>query len=150
MSNKYTYKLPFTKEQLQVDYWAGLSQVEIAARYHTTQKVVWRAMSNLGIKARTAAKRNQKGSSNDSWKGDAAGYSAFHKRIEVLKGRPRKCEQCGTTDIHKNYDWANLTGRYEDPKDYRRLCRSCHWKMDKKILNIIKMRKRGATCQKTE
>lgn len=142
MANRYTYVLPFTKEQLEIDYVAGLSQAEIAVRYGTTQKVIWRAMKNLGVPARKAAKRNQRGSKNDSWKGNQAGYAAFHKRIEVLNGRPRKCEKCGTTDLRKRYDWANLTGRYEDPKDYRRLCRSCHFKMDKIILNIKRMRGR--------
>jgi hypothetical protein len=144
MANRYTYVLPFTKEQLDIDYAAGLSQCEIAQRYGTTQKVVWKAMKNFGVKARVAAKRNQRGDDNDSWKGNEAGYAAMHKRIEALNGRPRKCEHCGTTDLRKSYDWANLTGRYEDPQDYRRLCRSCHFKMDKIILNIKHLRGR---CQ---
>jgi hypothetical protein len=142
MSNQHTYKPPFTKEQLEIDYAAGLSQTEIAERYHTTQKVVWRAMQRFGIKARVAAKRNQRGTANDSWKGKDVTYAAFHKRVEALKGRPTKCEVCGTTDEHKHYDWANLTGRYDDPDDYRRMCRTCHWKHDKKILNIKKMQER--------
>jgi hypothetical protein len=143
MANRYTYRLPFTQDQLAFDYAAGLTQAEIAARYHTTQKVVWRAMVKFGIKARTAAKRHQAGPLNDSWKGAAATYAAFHKRIEVLKGRPKKCERCGTTDLKKSYDWANLTGRYDDPTDYKRMCRSCHWTHDKKILNIKHMQERS-------
>ena len=142
MANKYTYNPPFTKEQIEVDYSAGLSQCEIAERYGTTQKVVWRAMKNFGVKARVAAKRNQRGDNNDSWRGGVAGYTAMHRRVEVASGKPKKCEYCGTTDLKKVYDWANLTGRYEDPQDYRRLCRSCHCKLDKKILNIRKMRGR--------
>jgi hypothetical protein len=136
MSNRYNYSTPFTKEELELDYRAGLTQNEIAERYHTTQKVVWRAMNKFGIKARVAAKRNQTRENNDSWKGDHAGYAAFHKRMESLKGKPQKCEVCGTTDKSKTYDWANLTGRYEDPNDYKRMCRSCHWKHDGKIENI--------------
>ena len=143
MANQYTYVAPFTKEQLELDYAAGLSQVEIAARYHTTQKVVWKAMLRFGVKARTAAKRSQRGSLNDSWKGSSVSYAAFHKRIEALKGRPKKCEVCGTVDLKKTYDWANLTGRYDDPDDYKRMCRTCHWKHDKKILNIKGMRGRS-------
>lgn len=142
MVNQYMYQPPFTKEQLELDYAAGLSQVEIAERYGTTQKVVWRAMRRFGIKARTAAKRNQRGPLNDSWKGSAVTYAAFHKRMEALKGKPKKCEECGTTDDRKTYDWANLTGRYDDPDDYRRMCRTCHWKHDKKILNIKRMQER--------
>lgn len=138
MPNKYTYSPPFTKEQLTIDYSAGFSQIEIAQRYKTTQKVVWKAMKNWKINARIARKRDQNGSKNHMWKGNDAGYSAFHFRVERLKGKPRKCEVCGSVDLSKAYDWANLTGRYEDPNDYKRMCRSCHWKHDKKINNILK------------
>lgn len=143
MANRYTYNPPFTPDQLRTDYAAGLSQVEIASRYHTSQKVVWRAMRKFGVQARVAAKRHQQGPLNDSWKGAKATYAAFHKRIEVLHGRPQKCEVCGTVDATRTYDWANLTGRYDDPADYKRMCRSCHWKHDKTILNIKGMRGRS-------
>lgn len=136
MSNKYTYAPPFSKEQLEHEYFAGLTQVEIAERYHTTQRVVWRAMKNFNIKARVAKKRNQTGENNDSWKGSDVSYAAFHKRLESLKGKPQKCEICGTVDTSKTYDWACLTGRYDDPADYKRMCRSCHWKHDDKHLNL--------------
>lgn len=53
-----------------------------------------------------------------------------------------QCEICGTTDADKSYDWANLTGKYDDPSDYKRMCRSCHAKQDRVILNIGKMRER--------
>jgi hypothetical protein len=46
------------------------------------------------------------------------------------RGKPKRCEECGTTDPKKTYDWANQKGRYDDPQDYRRLCRSCHGKLD--------------------
>jgi hypothetical protein len=142
MSNQHTYKLPFTKNQLEGDYVSGgMSQTEIALKYDTTQKVVWKAMRRFGIASRKAVKRNQTGAANDSWKGPKAGYAAFHKRMESLNGRPQCCEVCGTTDETKTYDWANLTGRYDDPSDYKRMCRSCHWKHDKKILNIKRMRR---------
>lgn len=53
-------------------------------------------------------------------------------------GRPKRCEECGTTDSLKTYDWANLNGKYEDLNDYKRMCRSCHWKYDDRINNITK------------
>jgi len=46
------------------------------------------------------------------------------------------CEVCGAKDQNRSYDWANLTGKYDDPSDYKRMCRSCHWKYDKKHLNF--------------
>lgn len=36
----------------------------------------------------------------------------------------------------QSYDWASMTGDFADPSDYKRLCRSCHWKLDDKITNI--------------
>ena len=136
-------RLPFTESMLRAEYDAGCSQVEIAEQYQTTQKVVWAAMRRWGIKSRIAAKRDQRGPKNHQWKGDKASYKAFHNRMTKQKGQPKQCEACGETSPRKSYDWANMTGRYEDPDDYRRLCRTCHWKLDKKILNIRWMRKRG-------
>lgn len=51
---------------------------------------------------------------------------AIHKRINKILGQPKICENCGITTKRK-YDWANISGLYkEDPKDYIRLCISCH------------------------
>lgn len=70
MSNQYTYKVPFTKEELIEDYeQRNMTQDEIAAKWGVTQKVVWHAMYKMGIKARKAFKRNQYGENNSSWKG---------------------------------------------------------------------------------
>ena len=146
MSNQHTYFVPFTKTQLQRDYTSGMTQTEIAAKYKTTQKVVWKAMKRFFIKARIAAKREQRGENNSSWKGNQASYQAFHLRMIAEFGQPKRCEQCGTTDKRKSYDWANLTGNYHDMADYRRMCRSCHSKMDNKIMNIKHMRENRG-CQ---
>lgn len=143
MANQYTYSYPFTEAQLRMDYEAGMSQTEVAEKYGTTQRVVFNAMRRFGIKSRVAAKRDQRGPKNTSWKGDKASYEAFHYRMDALKGKPKKCEFCETVDPRKTYDWANMTGKYNDPEDYRRLCRTCHWKLDKKVLNIKRMRDRS-------
>ena len=98
-------------------------------------------MRRSGIAARVAAKRNQIGEANHSWKGDDAGKQAFHRRLYARFGKPCACQVCGTKDPAKSYDYANLTGRYEDLEDYTPMCRSCHWRYDKKILNIKHMRR---------
>lgn len=70
MSNKYTYSVPFTEEQLYQAYIVeGLSQHETAAKLGTTQKVIWRALKKMGIPSRKAVKRNQYGENNSFWKG---------------------------------------------------------------------------------
>lgn len=119
-------------------YECGLTQIEIAEKLNTTQKVIWRAFKNANYKCRVAKKRNQFGENNDNWKGNSAKYAALHYRIYKLKGNPKKCELCGTTSA-KKFEWANLTGKFQDPNDYKRMCGSCHAKYDKKIRNIIKI-----------
>lgn len=66
-----------------------------------------------------------------SWKGDKAGYSAGHGRVRRHRGTPKKCEVCGIDDPKVWYEWANLTGKYYDVNDYRRMCRRCHQKHDR-------------------
>lgn len=118
-------------------YESGLTQAEVAQKLNTTQKVIWRAFKNANYKCRVAKKRNQTGADNDSWKGDKAGYAALHYRVERVRGKPQQCEVCKATRKQK-YEWANLTGNYKDPKDYKRMCCSCHAKYDNKIKNITK------------
>ena len=60
------------------------------------------------------------------------GYIAFHHRVESKKGKPNQCEVCGTIDKNRWYDWANLTGNYNDINDYKRMCVPCHMLYDKK------------------
>lgn len=129
-----------TVAAVQAAYAEGRTQAEIATAMGITQKIVWNLMRRHGLARRIAAKRDQRGQKNASWKGDAACYTAFHHRLTALFGSPRTCEDCNTTTA-RHYDWANLTGNYADPTDYRRLCRSCHWRRDKKIENIWKGRK---------
>ena len=142
MSNQHTYEIPFTFEELRKDYESGKTQEEIGTKWGVSQKVVWKAMKKAGIKARVAAKRDQWGENNHQWKAEDASYSAMHTRLTKRFGQPKRCEACGTTDARRSYDWANLTGNYSDVTDYRRLCRSCHWKLDQRILNIAWMRER--------
>jgi hypothetical protein len=58
-------------------------------------------------------------------------YYKFHQRVRTMRGKPQKCEVCGTDDPSKLYEWANLTGDYGNPNDYKRMCRKCHRQYDK-------------------
>ncbi len=138
MSNQHTYHVAIEPVRLLEDYNSGMTQVEIAKKYGVTQRIVWRLMKKCGIQARKAAKRNQAGPANASWKGDAATYAALHIRVEVKRGKPKQCEICGTRDERKHYDWASLTGKHEDINDFKRMCRSCHAKYDNKSINFNK------------
>lgn len=119
----------------------GMTQQEIADVFNVSLKKIQGDLRRAGIKMRKAAKRDQFGAKNHQWR-DAAelaetrrGRIALHKRLYHRRGSPKLCEHCGTTTA-RSYDWANMTGAYEDPSDYKRLCRSCHWRYDEKHRNF--------------
>lgn len=126
-------------ERVRKMYAAGATQAEIGAAVGLSQKVIFNVMRCHSIAARVPAKRNQWGEGNHAWKGDGASYAAFHRRLYSRFGKPSKCSVCGTESA-EHYDYANLSGRYEDLDDYAPMCRSCHWKYDDKILNIAHVR----------
>lgn len=90
---------------------------------------------------RRAVPRQQDGNRNPNWRGNDAGYQALHLRVEAARGKPCRCACCDTTDNAARYEWANLTGHYEDIHDYVRLCVSCHRRLD--------AARRAATGQRT-
>jgi hypothetical protein len=69
------------------------------------------------------------------WKGMLANIKTKHRYVKNHKGKPSKCEHCGTTTA-SNYDWANVDHKYSRKlSDYIRLCRSCHRQYDIKNNN---------------
>lgn len=99
-------------------YNDGLSQAAIAEKMGTVPTLIWMRLKEAGIKCR------------DNSKGDDVTYQMFHMRVVALRGKPAKCDVCGVEDPNKYYAWANLTGKYNDPNDYKRMCGSCHWEYD--------------------
>jgi hypothetical protein len=135
MANRFIKQHPDIDKTISL-YQGGMTQKEVGQELGFTQKVIMRVLKENGIKCRPPIPRTPGGCLSDNWKGDDVGYAAFHFRIQTLKGKPQFCEVCGTTDPQKTYDWANLSGKLNDPDDYKRMCRSCHWKYDKKHLNF--------------
>lgn len=105
------------------------TQAEIASELGLTQKIVWKLMIRHDLPRRPQIKRNQSGPANSVWKGDLAKYAAMHLRVATIRGTPSVCEECGTTKASR-YEWANLTGHFEDPQDYMRMCVTCHRRFD--------------------
>lgn len=126
---------PELVETVKLLYVNGKTQMEIAERLERSRKFVQGVFRRNGIKPRIAAKRDQRGAKNSSWKGDQASYQALHLRLYSTRGRPFPCSVCGTMTA-KAYDWANLTGNYQDIEDFAAMCRSCHWKHDGRIKNL--------------
>ena len=120
-------------------YNDGLSQTEIGEILGVSQKVIWRHMKHNNIRTRIACKRNQRRELNHMWKGNFASYKAFHLRLKSEKGQAKlfPCSVCGTNDKDKAYDWANISGKYEDVNDYASMCRSCHRQYDKKRREVM-------------
>lgn len=116
--------------QVKILYESGMTQTEIAKKFGVSQKMIYGIFKRNGYKCRIAAKRDQRGSKNHSWKGKSATYSALHYRVQSVKGKAYKCEECGRSDSDIKYDWANQTGKYNDIEDYKMMCRSCHFKKD--------------------
>lgn len=81
MSNKYTYSIPFTEEQLFGQYVnEGLSQIECSEKLGVSLKVIQTAMRRMGIVPRRAIKRNQTLDKNASWKGGRVLINTVTKR----------------------------------------------------------------------
>lgn len=121
-------------------YESGMTIIEVADKLNTTKKILYNHFKRNNYRCRPAIKRNQFRENNSSWKGDDVTYSAFHCRVKAVYGKPLKCEVCGTEDKNKTYDWA-CVGDYKSIKDYRRMCRSCHWKHDKTVDNFLKVKR---------
>ena len=79
---------------------------------------------------------NQKGSNNNAWKGDKAGYSAMHKRRSNETGRYKKGSKCAWCGSTKNLESVTVHG--SGGKKFITLCKSCHSKYDKKYKNLKK------------
>lgn len=84
------------------------------------------------IKQRIIKKRKG-GTYRKTWKwGARPNYSHCHLRVRKLRGTPQHCEHCGSADDpSKHYEWANVSGRFEDVNDYIRLCKQCHIAYDR-------------------
>jgi len=136
MANKYTAAPVPPKSELEELYHnQGLTQAEVGKCYGASQKMVHSWFKKLGIKSRVPKNTDQNGPKNPYWKGDKATYAAFHYRVESERGKPHYCSACGTMDKQR-YEWANLTGKYDDIMDYARMCVPCHRKYDKKRREI--------------
>lgn len=83
-----------------------------------------------------------------NWSGKIS-YDGCHKRVYRKRGKASKCVHCHTKTA-KQYDWANVSGNYEDVNDYIELCSSCHKVMDGNVKNLENMKDKVCEmCGKT-
>lgn len=118
-----------SKEKIKLNnskYWLGKKHSE-----NTKEKIrAARAKQVITAESREKAKLKMTGDKHPLWKGDKVGYHALHRWVDLHKGKPSKCEHCGTTTA-KKFEWANIDGQYNRSlDDFIRLCTSCHRKYD--------------------
>lgn len=72
------------------------------------------------------------GDLNPKWRGDKVGYYGLHNWVRRQLGTPHRCDFCHNESLrHRQYHWANKSGRYlRDINDWLRLCTFCHKKYD--------------------
>ena len=70
----------------------------------------------------------QRGSDHGNWRGPRATITAKHYRVRTVRGRPSSCVW-GCEGAWR-YEWANLTGDYDDVWDYAPMCVRCHRRYD--------------------
>lgn len=121
--SRYSYDFRFKGRRYQGSTWT--SDKEKAA-------LVEKEAKDAAERGIPPASRRRGGKAGRTWKrGGAVSYFQYHNRVRTKRGQPQHCERCQTTDPTKSYDWANLTGKFDDVSDYIRLCRSCHRRHDR-------------------
>ena len=122
---------PFTDKEKQVlidEYikYRDLGQLQkLAKKLKRTKQFICRKAKVLGLTNPSHLKPYAVKENSDP-------YHKHHARVRSKNGAPKLCQVCGENDKQKWYDWANLTGNYDDPDDYMRMCRRCHREYDKK------------------
>lgn len=98
----------------------------LAKELGRTKQFICRQANKLGLTNICHDKDYFRNKTNDQ-------YSHYHQSVRRKRGKPNQCDVCGSkNDVSKTYEWANLTGKYQDINDYQRMCRSCHRNHDKK------------------
>ena len=83
------------------------------------------------------------GKAHGMWKGDKVKYASLHNWVQLWKGIPEKCSECGIKGkkIGRNWSiqWANINHLYRrNLNDYIALCQNCHYGYDLKNNNFRK------------
>lgn len=67
-----------------------------------------------------------------AWKGEEAGYFAFHEWLRSYYGKAYHCENPECDGKSKRFEWSLLRGKEHGHirENYWQLCKSCHTKYD--------------------
>ena len=116
-----TSKIHTSADDLRHLYWhCALTLAEMARWLGVSKTAVFAAMKRFNITCRAP------GSGKGIWKSHDVLCLAKHRRVATMRGKPSKCEKCGTTDPLKIYVWHSPSKQYDDMFGYVRLCVRCH------------------------
>ena len=108
---------------IEVSYSSLLCKKHVDRSYLHTKEFIENSTERL-IKLVTNEKTHPR------WKGEKVGYVSLHKWVQKHKGKPSKCEFCGTEE-NRRYEWAHIKDKLGRNLDnWIRLCVSCHRKYD--------------------
>lgn len=82
------------------------------------------------------------GDKSPNWVGDKISKDGVHDWVEKWKGKPKRCQACGTTKA-KRYEWVNVDHSYKRVlEDFIRMCVPCHqlfdWEFNDRYKKITK------------
>ncbi len=119
-------------KEMQRLYESGLSMKAVGEKLGLSSQSVCNRIRALGATSRKCGTTGHHwANEHHNWKGNSAGYVAFHARLNRIFGKLKSCSVCGSKDDPNTiYEWANLTGKYHDLHDYKRMCRKCHRRYD--------------------
>lgn len=111
----------------------------------------WKISMGYGLYCSMKCFRGKnKGVNNGNWVGDDISYQGLHTWIQDNYGKPNKCEMCGTLSA-KKYEWASIGHAYKrDISEWKRVCVSCHRKMDNRLKSIYQLDNNGRVIREFE
>lgn len=112
-------------------YESGWTTKEVGEKFGISKELLQFYFNKIGYECRKYTDRHPtRKSPRLSWNANNISYTAQHRRVYRARGSPSKCELCKTTENKNKYDWANLTGNYNDVNDFMRMCKKCHKNFD--------------------
>ena len=115
--------------------------VEEVRRLYVDERLTQRAVAELlgigrgavvgimlrnDIPKRKTGEYDRRGPNNNRWRTQNLRYDTLHARVTAARGKPVGCSRCGIDEPDRRYEWANLTGDYENVYDFARMCVPCH------------------------
>jgi len=104
-------------------YWLGKT------RSKKTKKKISKAFRGYKWPKEIVKKRIK--AIREKYKDFPVSKASAHRWIISQKGKPNRCELCGTTKA-KKFEWANKNHKYlKKLEDWMRVCTPCHRKYDR-------------------